>query len=355
MFSAVTAAKPFRAGENASSAAECDIAVVIPCLDEAPSIRTVIEGFRESVPAARIVVGDNASTDDTALIAEECGALVFTERRPGKGHVVQRLFADVDADVYVLVDGDGTYDPQIAPELIDLVVNHGYDMAIGVRSEIGSGEGDEFRRGHKLGNRLFSAILRRLFRGDFQDVFSGYRVMSRRFVKSFPSRSTGFDIETEITAHATELGATCVEVSSAYGTRSGQSESKLRTYRDGAHIARRTVGLYKELRPLRFFGALSLASLAACLALGIPIVVEFAETGAVPRFPTAILATAIGIIAFLLLAVGLILDSVSCARIEARRIAYLAIPGPVITGREGEAGRAAAPEPQGIPRVGARG
>jgi hypothetical protein len=249
---------------------------------------------------------------------------VRAERRPGKGNVVRRMFADVEADTYVLVDGDGTYDPAAAPAMVKMLVEQELDMVVGCRAPV---EGDAvYRRGHDFGNRVFNWLLRWLFRGDFTDVFSGYRVMSRRFVKSFPAISEGFEIETEMTAHAVELDAPCGEMLTTYGARHEESESKLNTYRDGFRIFRKALVLFKEMRPLRFFTIIFFALTALAWGLAIPIIIEFTQTSKVPRFPTAILAAAIQIVALVCLTSGIVLDTVGRLRRDVKRLAYLRIP-----------------------------
>jgi hypothetical protein len=238
------------------------------------------------------------------------------------------MFSDVEADVYVMVDGDGTYDAASATGMVERLLAEGLDMVVGARVPTEDGEGEVYRRGHDLGNRVFTRIAQILFGSGFDDLFSGYRVMSRRFVKSFPLSSAGFEIETEITVHAVEVAAACAEVPTAYGSRKEDSASKLRTYRDGTRILRVAIGLFKDLRPLRFFGLLFVLFTVAALALGTPVIVDYVETGLVPKFPSAILASALQILAFIFLTCGILLDNVSRSRREIRKLAYLAIPGP---------------------------
>jgi glycosyltransferase involved in cell wall biosynthesis len=300
-----------------------EIAVLVPCRNEEQSVAQVVTDFRAALPTSTIYVYDNCSTDRTADRAREAGAILRVESRPGKGNVVQRMFADVDADIYVLVDGDATYDAAAAPAMVKLLVEDDLDMVVGTRD---AESDDAYRRGHDTGNRLFNRYLRVLFGGEFTDVFSGYRVMTRRFVKSFPCASEGFEIETEITAHAVEINAPCAEFRTHYGARHEDSSSKLHTLRDGARIGLRALLLFKELRPLRFFGFLCLFLTIVAWALGIPVIVEFAETGLVARFPTAILAAAIQIVALVCLTSGIVLDSVRRFRRDTKRLAYLSIP-----------------------------
>jgi glycosyltransferase involved in cell wall biosynthesis len=301
------------------------VAVLVPCHNEERSVARVVHDFRAVLPSADVYVFDNRSSDQTAQRAREAGAIVRSEARPGKGNVVRRMFADVDADVFVLVDGDATYDAGAAPGMIKLLLDQDLDMVIGKREAL---EGDEsaYPRGHRLGNGLFNWMLRVLFGSDFTDVFSGYRVMTRRFVKSFPTRSSGFEIETEITAHATDIDAPSAEVITHYRARVEDSQSKLRTYRDGLRILSTGIWLFKEMRPFRFFGVLALVLTGAAVALAIPLFIEYAETGLVPRFPTAILAAAIQIVALIFLTCGIVLDSVCQLRRDAKRLTYLGIP-----------------------------
>ena len=299
------------------------MAVLVPCHNEEAAIAAVVSDFEAALPGAAIYVYDNCCTDATADIATRAGAIVRTEKRPGKGNVVRRMFADVDADIYVLVDGDGTYDAAAAPTMVKMLCDDRLDMVIGVRAPV---EGHAvYRRGHDWGNRMFNSLLRWLFRGNFTDVFSGYRVMSRRFVKSFPAISEGFEIETEMTAHAVDIDAPCAELSTHYRERHEDSASKLNTYRDGWRIFRKAMILFKEMRPLRFFTIIFAALTALAWGLAIPIIIEFAETSKVPRFPTAILAAAIQIVALVCLSSGIVLDNVGRLRRDVKRLAYLSI------------------------------
>jgi glycosyltransferase involved in cell wall biosynthesis len=296
------------------------VAVLIPCFNEEAAIATVVADFRAALPEAEIYVYDNNSTDATMERAMAAGAVVRTEPRQGKGNVVRRMFADVDADVYVMVDGDNTYDASTARLMVDMLIDRRLDMVVAARVPVGDAA---HRRGHALGNAAFTRLLKLLFGGGFTDVFSGFRAMSRRFVKSFPVRSDGFEIETELSAHAQEIVASVAEVPSAFGAREAGAESKLRTVRDGARILVTALRLFENMRPLQFFGILFLLLTALALALGIPVVNEYRETGLVLRFPTAILAAAIQTVAFISLTAGLVLKSVRSARQEARRLAYL--------------------------------
>ncbi len=301
------------------------VAVLLPCYNEEAAIAQVIAGFRSALPEAAIYVYDNNSRDRTVEIARQAGAIVRTERMQGKGHVVRRMFADVDADVYLMADGDLTYDPNAAPEMVRLLVDEQMDMVVGTRQHEAK---EAYRGGHVLGNRLFTGLLARLFGRSFSDIFSGYRVFSRRFVKSFPVLSEGFEIETEMSVHALELRMPVGEVETAYGARPEGSESKLSTYSDGWRILKTIGTLYRVERPVLFFGTIGALLLLAALVLSVPLVLTYLDTGLVPRFPTAILVTGMVIIAVLCFFAGLILDTVTRGRREMRRLAYLAQPGP---------------------------
>ncbi|MBN2971592.1 glycosyltransferase [Roseomonas aeriglobus] len=301
------------------------IAVLLPCYNEEAAIAQTIAGFRDVLPDATIYVYDNNSRDRTADVARAAGAVVRTERMQGKGHVVRRMFADVDADIYVMADGDLTYDPASAPAMVERLIEDGLDMIVGTRVHEAA---EAYRRGHVLGNRAMTGLLASLFGRSFTDIFSGYRVFSRRFVKSFPALSGGFEIETEISVHALELKMPVGEVETRYLARIEGSASKLNTYRDGARIARTIATLYRIERPLWFFSAIAGVLALAAILLTIPLAVTYVQTGLVPRFPTAILATGLMIVAVLNLFAGLILDTVVRGRREMKRLAYLAIPGP---------------------------
>ncbi|MCI4645503.1 MAG: glycosyltransferase family 2 protein [Hyphomonadaceae bacterium] len=297
-----------------------EIAVTIPCYNEAATITQVIEDFRAALPTARIYVFDNNSTDGTADIAARAGAIVRREHRQGKGHVVRRIFADVDADIYVMADGDATYDASMAPTLVELLQRNHVDMVVGTRADVTRDAG---REGHALGNKIFNGLYHRIFGRDFTDIFSGYRVFSRRFVKSFPAVSGGFEIETEMSVHASQLGIPCLERPTRYGVRPEDSQSKLRTFRDGFRILGMFAMLAKETRPAAFFGLIGLALATIGAMLSVPLIFTWVETGLVPRFPTAILATGIVITGAISTVCGLILDSLARARIEAKRAVFL--------------------------------
>jgi glycosyltransferase involved in cell wall biosynthesis len=319
---------PLREGQDAGrSRRGVRIAVLLPCYNEEAAIRRVVTDFKANLPEATVYVYDNASSDRTAEIARAAGATVRVESRKGKGNVMRTMFADIDADVYVMADGDGTYDPAAAPEMIDQLLGQRRDMVVGARVEIPTAH-DVYRKGHTAGNAAFSWAARVLFGGDFTDIFSGYRVMSRRFVKSLPVFSSGFEIETELSAHAVRVQASSAEVRARYGSRPDDSASKLRTYRDGFRILLTMLRLFEEMRPLQFFTICSAILTAVALSLDIPVITYWAHTGHVPRFPTEILAASIQIVAFLGLACGVILRSVGRARDEARRLVYLGVAHP---------------------------
>ncbi|MFZ2208582.1 MAG: glycosyltransferase family 2 protein [Porticoccaceae bacterium] len=301
------------------------IAVIVPCYNEAAAIATVVRDFRAALPAARILVFDNNSTDGTAEIARAAGAEVFAAPIQGKGNVIRQAFAAIDTDLYVLVDGDATYEAAAAPHLVETLLTHGLDMVIAARR---ANADAAYRPGHRLGNRLLTGLINRLFGGRIDDLLSGYRVFSRRFVKSFPALATGFETETELTVHALALGMPITEIATDYGARPDGSHSKLSTWRDGLRILVTALKLFEKERPLIFFGMLTLLFGALSILLALPIVVEFLATGLVPRFPTAILATGLMVLAALSLGVGLIIDAITHARRELRRLAYLAIPAP---------------------------
>lgn len=302
------------------------LAVLIPCYNEAIAVPQVVADFRAALPGAVIYVYDNNSNDGTAEVARHAGALVRRETLQGKGNVIRRAFADVEADIYVLVDGDDTYEAAAAPGMVDLLLREGLDMVNGSRvTDIEQA----YRPGHRLGNRVLTGMVRFVFGDRISDMLSGYRVFSRRFVKSFPALAGGFETETEFTVHALELRMPIGEVATKYQDRPAGSTSKLRTYTDGVRILRTIVVLVKEERPLPFFAICGVVLLAVAVLLGIPVVTEFLRTGLVPRLPTAVLATGLVLTAFLAVACGLILDSVARGRKELKRIAYLSVPATV--------------------------
>jgi glycosyltransferase involved in cell wall biosynthesis len=301
------------------------IAVLLPCYNEEAAIAQTVADFRAALPDATVYVYDNNSKDRTAEVAAAAGAVVRYEGMQGKGRVVRRMFADIDADIYVMADGDATYEAAAAPRLVQRLIDENLDMVVGARkSEVE----EAYRRGHRLGNRMLTGMLAQIFGRTFTDILSGYRVFSRRFVKSFPVLSAGFEIETEISVHALEMRMPVAEVVTAYAARPEGSESKLNTYRDGWRILNTIVTLARYERPMLFFGAIAGLFFALSIGLGIPLVVEFLQTGLVPRFPTAILATGLMILAALNGMCGLILDTVVRGRLEVRRLSYLSFPAP---------------------------
>ena len=301
------------------------IAVLLPCYNEEAAIAATVAGFRAALPTATIYVYDNNSRDRTRELAAKAGAVVRSETQQGKGNVVRRMFADIDADVYVMADGDLTYDPKSAPAMVDMLVAEQLDMVVGTRKHE---QAEAYRGGHVLGNKLFTGLLAGLFGRSFTDIFSGYRVFSRRFVKSFPVLSSGFEIETEMSVHALELRMLVGDVQTSYGARPDGSQSKLSTYSDGWRILKTIGTLYRVERPTLFYGLIGLLLLVLALILGEPLVVTYIHTGLVPRFPTAILVTGMTIIAVLCFFTGLILDTVTRGRREVRRLAYLAHRAP---------------------------
>ncbi|GBR04828.1 glycosyltransferase family 2 protein [Acetobacter oeni] len=302
------------------------IAVLVPCHNEEAAIGRVVSDFRAAVPCARVYVYDNNSTDDTVSVARAAGATVRQEPLQGKGHVVRRMFADIDADFYVLVDGDATYEAAAAPALIELARAEKLDMvnAARVTDRVAA-----YRAGHKLGNRVLTGLVMAIFGKRLSDMLSGYRVFSRRFVKSFPAMSSGFETETELTVHALELAMPIAELPTQYIERPDGSVSKLRTYHDGFRILWTIIVLVKQEKPLMFFSALSGVFCLLGLAFGFPVIVEYLRTAMVPRLPTAVLATGLMMLAALSMSCGLILDSVALGRLEMKRLAYLSYRGPL--------------------------
>jgi len=301
------------------------IAVLVPCYNEEIAVAKVVKDFRAALPSATIFVFDNNSTDKTATAARAAGAEVFLERHQGKGFVVRRMFTDVEADIYVLVDGDATYHAPSARAMIERLLRGRLDMVVGSRVDH---EEAAYRAGHRAGNRLLTSFVAYVFGSNIKDMLSGYRVFSRRFVKSFPVLSGGFEIETELTIHALELGLPAAEIDTPYYSRPIGSASKLNTWRDGFRILRTIVNLYRAERPLTFFTGIGLLLALASIGLAVPIVVTFLETGLVPRLPTAILTMGLMMLAFLSVAVGLVLDTVTRGRREVKLLAYLAHRAP---------------------------
>ncbi len=299
------------------------IAVLIPCYNEAATIAQVVHEFKTSVPSATVYVYDNNSSDHSAEHAAAAGAVVRNERHQGKGHVVRRMFADNDADVYIMVDGDATYDPTAAPDAVAELVHHRLDFINIARR---TATPNAYRSGHQIGNALLTRLVALLFGREFTDMLSGYKVFSRRFVKSFPALSTGFEIETELTIHALQLSMPVAERVAAYNQRPTGSVSKLNTLPDGLRILHAIIRLTKNERPLAFFGAIGLILIGIAIALGVPLLQTFLETGLVPRLPTAVLAAALVLMGVQSITAGIILDNVTTSRREAKRIAYLQIP-----------------------------
>lgn len=301
------------------------VAVLVPCYNEEIAVAKVVEDFRAALPQATVYVYDNNSSDDTVAVAQAAGAVVRKESHQGKGNVVRRMFADVDADIYVLVDGDATYDPASAPAMIARLIGERLDMVVAKRVDQ---EQAAYRLGHRAGNRLLSAFVANVFGRSVSDMLSGYRVFSRRFVKSFPVLSGGFEIETELTVHALELGLPAAEMPTPYYARPQGSMSKLNTWGDGVRILRTIVKLYRSERPLTFFSGLGISLAIASIGLAVPVVLTFLREGTVPRLPTAILSTGLMLSALLAFACGLILDTVTRARREVKLLAYLAQRAP---------------------------
>jgi len=307
------------------SAIEARIAVLIPCYNEDAAIGKTVRDFRAALPSAIIYVYDNNSSDQTVARAREAGAMVRAEPRQGKGNVVRRMFADIEADIYVLVDGDDTYDAGAAPMLVKTLVDEGYDIVSGRRVATGQAA---YRAGHVLGNKMLTGLTATMFRVELHDMLTGYRIMSRRFVKSFPFTAEGFGIETELTVHGVRLLMPMVEIDTRYKERPVGSASKLNTYRDGFRILFTIAALVREERPLVFFSALFILLAGASLLVGMPVIFFFLKHHTVPRLPSAILAAALMMLGCLALACGLILDTVTRGRWELKRMNYLAIPGP---------------------------
>lgn len=304
-----------------------NIAVLIPCHNEAITIGNVINAFKKKLPHAKIYVYDNLSSDNTFEIARSHDVIVKKELNKGKGNVVRRMFADIEADIYLLIDGDHTYDVEVAPDLIRQLIDNDLDMVVGARVEGNfKSKYDVYRFGHRLGNTLFSKLVEKLFGKQFKDIFSGYRVFSRRFVKSFPASSRGFDIETELTVHCLELQLPTMEIETQYGARPEGSVSKLNSYKDGFKILIRILLFLKEVKPLLFFGVLFFLLAIISIVLMIPVFIAYLHTGLVLRFPTAIASTGIMLLSFMSLGCGIILDSVCRSRKEIKRFFYLSLP-----------------------------
>ena len=301
------------------------VAVLVPCYNEEHAVAKVVADFRAALPSAVVYVYDNNSTDNTVAVALAAGAVVRRETYQGKGHVVRRMFNDVEADVYVLVDGDATYDAASAPAMVDKLIGERLDMVVGARVDRDQAA---YRRGHRAGNRILTGFVAHMFGRSFTDILSGYRVFSRRFVKSFPILSGGFEIETELTVHALELELPAGEIATPYYSRLVGSSSKLSTWSDGYRILWTVLKLYRAERPLSLFGAFGVALAIAAIGLAIPIFITYIQEGLVPRLPTAVLSTGLMLLAFLSIAVGLILDTVTRGRRELKLLAYLALRAP---------------------------
>ncbi|CNL80492.1 Glycosyl transferase, family 2 [Yersinia aldovae ATCC 35236] len=304
------------------------VALIVPCYNEEAAIETVIRGFRDAMPEIDVFVFDNNSTDRTIQVANNVGARVISVPLSGKGNVVRRMFADVDADIYVMVDGDATYDASAVRSLVDKLLDHHLDMVVGCRETKEEIAGEAYRRGHQWGNYILTQSVVKIFGGNFTDMLSGYRAFTRRYAKSFPALSNGFEIETELTVHALELRMPYGEVMTAYGTRPEGSVSKLSTYRDGWRILKTIGRLYISERPFAFFGICGFILALISILLGFPLLTEYLRDGLVPRLPTAVLAASIMMSAALSFVCGLILDNVTRGRHEMKRLVYLGIPLP---------------------------
>lgn len=296
------------------------LAVLIPCFNEETTIEKVVTDFKSALPQAFVYVYDNASTDSTSSVARQAGAVVLDEPNKGKGNVIRRMFADLEADIFIMVDGDATYDASMAPKMIDELVQNNLDIVIATRT---ASDSEAYRSGHVLGNKAITGTVSFIFKGGFTDMLSGYRVMSRRFVKTFPIISSGFEIETEMAIHILQLGIPYKEMKTQYDPRPMGSESKLNTWSDGVKILKMIIFLIKEQKPFQLFGIFFLILMLLSITLAIPLILTFIETGLVPRFPTAILVIGMTILAFVSLSAGIILDSVSRSKLENKRLHYL--------------------------------
>jgi glycosyltransferase involved in cell wall biosynthesis len=305
------------------------IAILVPCYNEALTIAAILRDFNACLPQAQVYVFDNNSTDGTAQIARDAGAVVRNVPAQGKGSVVRRMFADIEADAYVMVDGDDTYDASVAPQLVEQLLRDGLDMVVGNRV---STEQGAYRPGHRFGNAMLTGFVSFIFGRTFTDILSGYRVFSRRYVKSFAAHSAGFEIETELTVHSLALRMPVAEVSTVYRSRPEGSVSKLNTYRDGLRILGTIFRLFKSERPLAFFSIFATASALLSLALAEPLIETYLHTGLVPRLPTATLCASLMLLGVILLVCGIVLDAITKSRIEQKRFAYLALPGPSLPG-----------------------
>ena len=305
------------------------IAVIVPCYNEALTIGDIVRDFNACLPQAAVYVFDNNSSDATTAVATAAGAIVRGVPLQGKGNVIRRMFADVDADIYIMVDGDDTYDASVAPQLAEKLVREGLDMVVGTRI---TDEREAYRFGHRFGNRLLTGCVSAVFGNTFTDMLSGYRIFSRRYAKSFAAHAAGFETETELTVHALELRMPVAEVATVYKSRPEGSVSKLNTYRDGLRILWMIAKLFKNEKPLHFFSLWAGLCVAMAALLAVPLLETFLQTGLVPRLPTALLCTGLSLFGVVLLSCGLILDTVTKGRIEQKRFAYLAVPGPAKIG-----------------------
>ncbi|WP_413741249.1 glycosyltransferase family 2 protein [Sodalis sp. RH15] len=301
------------------------VAIIVPCYNEALSIQKVIADFRQALPEASIFIFDNNSTDNTVQIAKSEGVQVFNVMQKGKGNVVRRMFADVDADIYVMVDGDATYDASCCPALIDKLISEHLDMVVGARVHMIK---EAYRPGHSWGNKILTGCVKLIFGGEFSDMLSGYRVFSKRYVKSFPALATGFETETELTVHALELRMPYAEIDTPYSPRMESSVSKLSTYKDGAKILKTIIKLYSVERPFFFYGILAIIFALIGICISIPIIDEYIITGLVPRLPTAVLSTGLLIFSAIAFITGLILECITMGRREFKRLFYLSLPLP---------------------------
>lgn len=305
--------------------ADITLAIIVPCFNEEATVTTVVKRFAKAAPTAAIFVVDNASTDNTAKNAKEAGATVLTQTLPGKAHAIRHAFANIDADIYVMVDGDDTYDADIVRLMVDNLISRQLDMVVGKRSNAPTAA---YRFGHQIGNKVFNAFFRMMFGGNFQDIFSGYRVFSRRFVKSFPIQSRGFEIETELSFHALSLRMQVVEIDTKYKERPVGSTSKLNTYVDGIRIVSTMIQLMRYNKPMLFYGCFAMGFGAVSIFLGLPIVWHFFETGLVPKFPSLIVSVGFLILAAISFMCALILDAMLRFQNEARMLAYIQSSGP---------------------------
>lgn len=321
------------AGQNLKQSIDSSlrVAVILPCFNEELAIQKTINDFKSELPSATVYVFDNNSSDRTSEVARAAGAQVVHVALRGKGNVVRRMFADVEADIYLMADGDSTYDAKSARKLIDKLTNENLDMVVGCR--IDEGEAQNYRPGHRFGNRMLTGAVKRIFGGYFSDMLSGYRAFSKRYVKSFPALTAGFEIETELTIHALELRMPYGELATPYGARIEGSSSKLSTYRDGLRIMKTIARLYMIERPLQFYSIVGLILIASSVGLAVPLFMQYLETGLVPRLPTAVLSVGLMLSGQLSLVCGFVLDTITRGRHELRRLAYLAIPGIPMSGR----------------------